>query len=53
MLEVFIYGLVVGYLLYPFFSVIKAIFMNAYNATYTSGCSGNCNQGRNCTCKDQ
>ena len=42
-----------GYISYPVLQIIKAIFINAWNATYTSGCTGNCNQGRNCTCKNK
>ena len=49
MIEIFIYGLIVGYFLNPFITVLKAIFMNAWNAT--SACTGDCNQGRNCNCK--
>ena len=51
MIEIFIYGMLLGYLLYPFIAVTKAILTNAWNAT--SNCNGNCNQGRNCTCKDK
>jgi len=42
-----------GYISYPFINAIRAVFINAYNATYPSKCTGNCNEGRNCTCKDK
>ena len=51
MTEIFIYGLLLGYLLNPFISTLKAILTNAWNAT--NACHGDCNQGRNCTCKEK
>ena len=53
MFEIFIYGVLIGYILNPFLSIAKAILINAFNATYTPGCTGDCNQGRNCTCKEK
>lgn len=47
----FFLGLLIGYFLFPFFDIAKTILTNAWNAT--SACHGNCNQGRNCTCKDK
>jgi len=42
-----------GYISYPFINAIRAVFINAYNATYPSKCTGNCRQGRDCDCRDK
>lgn len=52
-MEWIICGFALGYISYPYLNALKAIFINAYNATYTSDCTGNCNQGRNCNCKNK
>lgn len=52
-MEYFVLGVALGYISYPIFKILKAVFINAYNATYTSGCTGDCNQGRNCDCKNR
>ena len=51
MFEIFIYGIVIGYFLNPFLAVTKVILVNAWNAT--TNCNGDCNQGRDCTCKEK
>jgi hypothetical protein len=51
MFEIFIYGVMVGFFLNPFLTTLTAILTNAWNRT--SACHGDCNQGRNCTCKDK
>lgn len=51
MSDTFFYGLLIGYVTYPFWQALKAIVVNAWNRTST--CTGDCNQGRNCTCKEK
>lgn len=45
----FVLGMTFGYLLYPFWMIIKAICVNAWRNT-DSACTGDCNQGRSCNC---
>jgi len=50
-MEYFIYGMGIGYFLYPISKVITKMVINAYNAP---GCKGDCNQGRRpCDCRGQ
>lgn len=52
-MEYIVLAFALGYISYPFFEALKAIIINTWNATYTSGCTGDCNQCRNCTCKNK
>lgn len=49
-------GFWVGVFMYPAYTLVRItliILTNAWTATYKpSACTGDCNQGRNCTCKD-
>jgi hypothetical protein len=48
-MEYFVFGIGVGYFLYPISETIGKIIRNAWNTA--SGCTGNCNQGRDtCNC---
>lgn len=51
-MEYFIYGIVLGYFLFPLSEIVGKIVANAWDAS--SGCGGNCNQGRRaCDCGRQ
>lgn len=48
----FAQGFWFGFLLVPFYTVVKimcTLAINAWNAT--QNCTGDCNQGRNCNCE--
>ena len=47
-----IVGIIVGYVLNPLLAAAIAIVSNAWKATRSS-CTGDCNQGRNCTCRSK
>lgn len=43
-------GIIVGYILNPLLAAVVALFTKVMENT-TSACTGDCKQGRNCTCK--
>jgi hypothetical protein len=46
-----IFGLVIGYFMYPLTMSIRKIITNTWGqASKTNSCNGNCNQGRKCDC---
>ena len=47
-----IIGIIIGYILNPLRASFIAIITNAWKST-NSLCTGDCNQGRNCTCGEK
>lgn len=44
-------GVLFGFLIVPLITLIRVLMTIAINAwVATSACTGDCNQGRNCTC---
>jgi hypothetical protein len=44
-------GIIIGYIANPLMAAFSAIIMKILFET-NSNCTHNCNQGRNCTCKE-
>jgi hypothetical protein len=44
-------GVLLGLVIVPLITLIRTLMTIAFNAwNETSACTGDCNQGRNCTC---
>jgi len=47
-----VFGIIIGYAANPFLSLMSKIMINVLFDERNSSCNNNCNQGRNCTCRD-
>ena len=46
------FGIIIGYAINPLLALMSKIMINVLFDDRPSGCTHNCNQGRNCTCKE-